>query len=152
MRVILLQDIKGIGKKGEMKNVSDGHAKNLLIPKGLAKVATAAATNELQKQQSLKEKRQKELEQAAKELALTLTATPLAFTTKVGAHGEVFGSVTKNDIEHAVKERLSPLLREHATIKVDLEKPIKTIGTHDVPVHFGHGIKATIAVSLDPEA
>lgn len=151
MKVILLQDIKGIGKKGEIKNVSDGHAKNLLIPKGLVKIATEQATHVLQVQKESKAKQQNAIETELRTVAKTIAEQPFLFYTKVGKRNEVFGSVTKHDIEEAVKEKLSPLAREHTTIKVDLEKQIKTLGTHEVTIHMSHGIDAKIIVNLSPE-
>lgn len=151
MKVILLADVKGIGKKGEVKNVSDGHAKNLLIPKGLAKVATGQATHVLQVQKESKEKQQQTLETELRALAKSMATDSFAFTTKVGKHDEVFGSVSKHDIEEAVKAKLSPLAKEKAAVKIDLEKQIKTLGGHPVVVHLGHGITTTITVTLEPE-
>lgn len=151
MKVILLTDIKGIGKKGEVKNVSDGHAKNLLIPKGMVKVATGHETHILQVQKESKAKQQATVEAELKAVTKTIAEEPFQFYTKVGKHNEVFGSVTKHDIEEAIKAKLSPLAREHASIKIDLEKQIKTLGTHPVVVHLGHGINATITASLEPE-
>lgn len=151
MKVILLQDIKGIGRRGEIKNVSDGHAKNLLIPKGLVKVATGHATHVLEVQKESRAKQQAAIETELRTIAKMTAEQPLPFYTKVGKHGEVFGSVTKHDIEEAIKARLSSLAREHATIKIDLEKQIKTLGAHEVAVHFGHGIKMTITVTLSQE-
>ena len=151
MRVILLQDIKGIGKKGEVKNVSDGHAKNLLIPKGMVKVATGHETHILQVQKESKAKQQATVEAELRAVAKAIAEEPFPFYTKVGKHNEVFGSVTKHDIEEAIKAKFSPLAREHAAIKIDLEKQIKTLGAHNIEIHLGHGIKATITVSLEPE-
>ncbi|OGM94607.1 50S ribosomal protein L9 [Candidatus Wolfebacteria bacterium RIFOXYD12_FULL_48_21] len=151
MKVILLQDIKGIGKKGEIKNVSDGHAKNLLLPKGLVKIATGQATHILGVQKESKEKQQAAVEAELKAVAKATTEQPLPFYTKVGKHGEVFDSITKHDIEEAIKAQLSPMALEHSTIKIDLEKRIKALGTHEVEVHFGHGITAKITVTLEPE-
>ena len=151
MKVILLQDIKGIGKKGEIKNVSDGHAKNLLIPKGLVTVATAQATHALHKQQETKVAQQAAADAEARAIIAAIEKQPLQFYTKTGKHGEVFGSVTKHDIEEAIKTKLSPTTRAHIALKIELEKPIKTIGTHTVPVQFGHTIKTPVIVMLDSE-
>lgn len=151
MKVILLADIKGIGKKGEIKNVSDGHAKNMLIPKGLVKIATGHETHILQVQKESKAKQQQALEAELRTLAKTLADDAFTFTTKVGKHDEVFGSVTKHEIEEAVKAKLTPLAKAHAVVKIDLEKQIKTLGAHPIEVNFGHGIKTTITVTLNPE-
>ena len=151
MKVILLQDIKGIGKKGEVKNVSDGHAKNMLIPKGLVKIATGHETHILQVQKESKAKQQQTLEAELHALAKTLADDAFIFITKVGKNGEAFGSVTKHEIEEAVKAKLSPLAKAHAVIKVDLEKQIKTLGAHAIKISFGHSINGTITVTLNPE-
>lgn len=151
MKVILLQDIKGIGKKGGIKNVSDGHAKNLLIPKGLVKVATGQATHILQVQKESKEKQQQRLVEELRVSVKEMNENPFTFTTKVGKHNEVFGSVTKHEVEEAIKSKLSPLGKEKAILKVELDKPIKTLGANEVTIHFGHGVDAKITVILNPE-
>lgn len=151
MKVILLTDIKGIGKKGEVKNVSDGHAKNLLIPKGMVKIATGHETHILQVQKESKAKQQVSLEVELKAVAKTIAEEPFRFYTKVGKHNEVFGSATKHDIEEAIKAKLSALARERAIVKVDLEKQIKTLGVHELEAHLGHGISTKISVTLEPE-
>ncbi|HBI25430.1 MAG: 50S ribosomal protein L9 [Candidatus Wolfebacteria bacterium GW2011_GWC2_39_22] len=152
MKVIFLADVKGLGKKGDVKNVSDGHAKNLLIPKGLVKVATGQATHELQVQKESKEKQQQRLVEELRASVKAMTETPFVFTTKVGKHNEVFGSVTKHEVEEAIKSTLSPLGKEKAAIKVELEKPIKTLGANEVAIHLGHSIDAKIVITLNPEA
>lgn len=151
MRVILVSDIKGIGKKGEIKNVSDGHAKNLLIPKGLVKIATGQATHILEVQKESKEKQQQAIETELRTLAKTMADDSFIFTTKVGKNNEVFGSVTKHDIEEAIKAKLSPLAKEKAVVKIDLEKQIKTLGPSEVIIHLGHGIETKVIITLNPE-
>lgn len=151
MKVIFLQDIKGLGKKGEIKNVSDGHAKNLLIPKGLVKIATGHETHILRVQKESKEKQQQTLEAELRAVARTMADDSFIFTTKVGKNNEVFGSVTKHDIEEAVKSKLSLFAKDKAVIRVDLEKQIKTLGATPVIIHFGRGIDTTITVTLNPE-
>lgn len=150
MKVILLQDIKGIGRKGEIKTVSDGHAKNLLIPKGLVKVATDGAVHALNKTQEAKQKEQQALEAELREVAKKIPTMPFKFGVKAGKHGEVFGSVAKHDIEEKVREQIAPAMRDKAVIKVELEKPLKAIGTHEVEINFGHDITTNISVTLEP--
>ncbi|KKT43844.1 MAG: 50S ribosomal protein L9 [Candidatus Wolfebacteria bacterium GW2011_GWE2_44_13] len=151
MKVIFLADVKGLGKKGDVKNVSDGHAKNLLIPKGLVKVATGQATHELQVQKESKEKQQQRLVEELLASVKAMNESPFTFTTKVGKHNEVFGSVTKHEVEEAIKSKLSPLGKEKGVVKVELEKPIKTLGANEVAIPLGHGVDAKIVVMLNPE-
>src|SRR3989344_1624443 len=120
MKVILLKDVKGVGKAGELITTSDGHAMNLLLPKKLAVQATPA---ELAKYKAHIEKDAKETE-SLKALAKKLASVPLRFVLKTGPHGEVFNSITKEDIAAALKKA------GYEATKIDLEKPLRTIGTH----------------------
>lgn len=136
MKVILLKDVKGIGKAGELITTSDGHAMNLLLPK---KLAVQATPTELAKYEAHKKQNAKEIDQLSA-LAKKLSGTPLQFTLKTGAHGEVFSSITKEDVATALAKA------SHADIKVDLEKPIRTLGTHYATAHLGKGIEAKIKI------
>ncbi len=136
MKVILLKDVKGVGRAGELITTSDGHAMNLLLPKKLAVQATPA---ELAKYKAHVEKDTKETE-ALKTLAKKLSAEPLKFILKTGPHGEVFNSITKEDIAAALTKI------GHANNKVDLEKPLRTLGTHTAVIHLGKGIEAKVTI------
>lgn len=136
MKVILLKDVKGVGRAGELITTSDGHAMNLLLPK---KLAVQATPQELAKYKAHLEKDAKEIE-GLKVLAKKLSSEPLQFTLKTGAHGEVFNSITKEDVITALAKA------GHIEIKVDLEKPIRTLGTHHAVIHLGKGIEAKIKI------
>ncbi len=136
MKVILLKDVKGVGKAGELITTSDGHAMNLLLPKKLAVQATPV---ELAKYKKHLENDAKEIERL-KALAKKLSTEPLRFVLKTGAHGEVFNSITKEDIAIALKKA------GYEAIKIDLEKPLRTLGMHAAVIHLGKGIEAQIKI------
>jgi len=136
MKVILLKDVKGVGRAGELITTSDGHAMNLLLPKKFAVQATPA---ELAKYEAHAKKDAKEIE-ILKVLAKKLAAEPLQFHLKTGPHGEVFNSITKEDITTTLTKS------GHADIKVELEKPLRTLGTHYAIIHLGRGIETKITI------
>lgn len=136
MKVILLKDVKGVGKSGELITTSDGHAMNLLLPK---KLAVQATPQELAKYKAHLEKDAKEME-GLKALAKKLSGVPLRFILKTGPQGEVFNSITKEDIANVLAKA------SHEATKIDLEKPLRTLGTHAVIVHLGKGIEAKITI------
>jgi len=143
MRVILLEDIKGLGKKYEVKEVADGYGRNFLLPRGLAVVATPAALSKLEKLKkelaAEKEKKLAELQNKAKQIQ----SLKLPFKVKTGPKGEFFGSVTARDIEIALGER------GFSGVKVELKKPIKEIGETEAPVILGEGIKVGVRVVVE---
>lgn len=136
MKVILLKDVKNIGRAGELITVSDGYANNLLFPKKLGVQATPA---ELNKYKAQVEKDAKETDRL-KALAKKLMNEPLKFVLKTGPHGEVFNSITKEDVGAALKKA------GYEAIKIDLEKPLRTLGTHVAVIHLGKGIEAKLAI------
>ena len=145
MKVILLEDVKKLGKKGDLIEVKDGYAKNSLLPAGLAAEATATAVN----QRNLKEKatnRRKEEELAeAKELAAKLNDKKVQIEVKVGENGKLFGSVTSKEVAEQIKEQLGyPVDRK----KITLKEPIKALGNYNVPVKVHPKVIATVVVSL----
>lgn len=136
MQVILLKDIKGIGKKDEIKNVSEGYAKNFLIPRRLVVVANELHIKEKQGRvvetnvaHAKKERQKKELERET-----------MIFKIKTGENGSVFGSVTKAEIEKILSQK------GYKNIVVDLEKPIKTVGESIVEINLGDAYKAKLKV------
>src|SRR3989344_7979822 len=138
MKVILLQDIKGLGKEMDLKEVRDGYARNYLIPKKLALAVTPENLN-LKEQLT---KAQQETLRKLTDLAKKLENISLEFTVKAGSKGEVFGSVKPQDIKKRLREQgfddTEPIL----------EKPLKTLGEHTVAINFSHGIKSKVRVIL----
>ena len=131
MKVILLQDVKALGKKGEVVNVNDGYARNFILPKKLGVEANGKNLNDLKLQKNNEAKVAQEHLDAAKKLAEELKAGKVVLTMKVGEGGRTFGSVSSKEIAEAVKEQM------HLDIdkkKIQLKEQIKTLGTHIVSV------------------
>ncbi|MFC4766556.1 50S ribosomal protein L9 [Effusibacillus consociatus] len=147
MKVIFLQDVKGQAKKGEVKEVSDAYARNVLLKKGLAVEANAANINKLQAQTKANEKRAQEELEEAKKLAAVLENTVVTLKTKAGEGGRVFGSITSKQIADAL---------EAMQLKVDkrkilLDEPIKALGTAIVPVKLHPEVSADLRVQVQAE-
>lgn len=147
MKVFFLQDVKGQGKKGEMKEVSEAYARNVLIKKGLAAEANTANLNKLQAQNKANEKRvQQELEEAQK-LADVLKETVVTIKTKAGEGGRVFGSVTSKQIADALEAKKLKIDKR----KIHLDEPIKALGTTIVPVKLHPEVIAELRVQVQAE-
>lgn len=145
MRVILLQDVKALGKKGEVVNVNDGYARNFILPKKLGVEANGKNLNDLKLQKNNEAKVAQEHLDAAKKLAEELKAGKVVLTMKVGEGGRTFGSVSSKEIAEAVKEQM------HLDIdkkKIQLKEQIKTLGTHIVSVKLHPEVTAELNVSV----
>ena len=141
MEVLLLKDVKGVGRKQELKEVSDGYARNFLIPKGLALAAD---------EKGMAVKTEHDLNEAVEKgkyqnEARKLEKNVFTFTMKTGKHNEVFGSVTKKDLEKVIEEK------GVKGAQVILEHPIKGTGSHTVEVRFGKGVTATMRLQVKSE-
>ena len=147
MQVILLQDVKGQGKKGELVDVNEGYARNFLIKKGYAEVATANKINDLkQKKASADFHKQEELK-AMRALAAELKGKTFKVTIKVGQGGKVFGSVTGANISEA----LAAAGYEVDKKKVVLEGPIKSVGLYSVELKLAEGVSTAIKIEVAGE-
>lgn len=145
MKVILLQDVKALGKKGEVVNVNDGYARNFILPKKLGVEANGKNLNDLKLQKNNEAKVAQEHLDAAKKLAEELKAGKVVLTMKVGEGGRTFGSVSSKEIAEAVKEQM------HLDIdkkKIRLKEQIKTLGTHIVSVKLHPEVTAELNVSV----
>lgn len=145
MKVILLQDVKALGKKGEVVNVNDGYARNFILPKKLGVEANGKNLNDLKLQKNNEAKVAQEHLDAAKKLAEELKAGKVVLTMKVGEGGRTFGSVSSREIAEAVKEQM------HLDIdkkKIQLKEQIKTLGTHIVSVKLHPEVTAELNVSV----
>ncbi len=144
MKVLLLQDIKAQGKKGEIVEVNDGYARNFLIKKGLAKEATASVVNETnQKNAQLAKKKAEEL-QAAKDLASKLDTKEVVVSIKTGENGKFFGSVTNKEIAEALLKMGYDIDKK----KINIKDPIKAAGIFGVEVKIYPGVSFTINVKV----
>jgi len=148
MKVLLIKDVKSLGKAGEVKEVKDGYGKNFLIGKGFAKAATPEI---LAQHKAEQERMAAELEaeiKALKEMAEKLDKAEIIITKKVGDNGHLFGAITKDEVATALKEQHSiEIDKKHITDKT----AIKTIGEHDLDLKLGHGIHATLHVDVQGE-
>ena len=145
MKVILLQDVKALGKKGEVVNVNDGYARNFILPKKLGVEANGKNLNDLKLQKNNEAKVAQEHLDAAKKLAEELKAGKFVLTMTVGEGGRTFGSVSSKEIAEAVKEQM------HLDIdkkKIQLKEQIKTLGTHIVSVKLHPEVTAELNVSV----
>ena len=143
MKVILLEDVKTLGKKGEIVNVNDGYARNFILPKKLGMEATAKNMNDLKLQKANEEKVAQEILQEAKELAAKLEAGKVEVSIKVGEGGRTFGSVSSKEIAAAVKEQIGYEIDKK---KIQLKDAIKGLGEHDVPVKLHPKVTAELKV------
>lgn len=140
MKVILLADVRGVGRKHEMKEVADGYARNFLIAR---KLAIAADEKGRTVKAGIDAREEGEKARLAA-LAAKLAAMTLEFTIKTGAHHEVFGSVSRKTIEEAIRAK------GISEGELDLAHPIKSTGEHKVEVSFGKGVKGTAKVFITP--
>ena len=145
MKVIYLQDVKGSGKKGEMKNVADGFARNMLLPKGLAVEATPENMNKLKGQQDSAQHKIDMDIQAAKESAEKLKGKKVIIKAKAGSNDRLFGSVTSGNVADAVGEQLGVKLDKK---KITLSTDIKNFGSYTASVKLYNGIAETIDVEV----
>ncbi|SFV75684.1 LSU ribosomal protein L9p [hydrothermal vent metagenome] len=148
MKVLLIKDVKSLGKRGEVKEVKDGYGKNFLIAKGFAKYATPEVLEQHAQEEKLaKEQLEKEINEL-KELAQKLDKSEIVITKKLGKNGHIFGSVTKDDIANALKEQHNIVIdKKH----INEKNHIKEIGEHDLDFKLGHGIHATLHVDVQGE-
>ena len=145
MKVLLIKDVKGLGKAGEVKEVKDGYGQNFLVGKGLAKVAT----NEVLKKHASSERKKAENEaqeiEALKALAEKLDKLKVTISKKLGNTGHLFGSVTKDEIAHALKDQHGiEIDKKH----INHKEAIKMTGTHDLDFKLGHAMHATIHLEV----
>ncbi len=144
MKVILLQDIRGQGKKGEMINVSDGYARNFLFPRKLAQEATADNVNTMRMNDKAKQEKEQKAREEAAALSAKLREMTLTVYAKGGGAGRLFGSVTSQEISDALKTQGVDLDKR----KITIEDPIKSIGTYTVKVKLGFGIDTPLKVEV----
>ena len=149
MKVILLQDVKSLGKKGEIVNVNDGYARNFILPKKLGVEATGKNLNDLKLQKNNEKKVAQENLDAAKKLAAELAEGKVELAIKVGEGGRAFGSVSSKEIAAAVKEQMG---LEVDKKKIQLKEAIKSLGTHVVAVKLHPEVTAELKVSVKEEA
>ena len=148
MKVILLEDVKSLGKKGQIVNVSDGYARIFVLPKKLGLEATSKNLNDLKLQKANEEKVAQQILDEAKELAKKVEAGKVEVKIKVGEGGRTFGSVSTKEIAVAVKEQMGYDIDKK---KIQLKDAIKALGTHVVPVKLHQKVTAELKVIVTEE-
>lgn len=145
MEIILLEDVKSLGKKGEIVQVNDGYARNFVLPKKLGIEANAKNLNDLRLQKKRAEKEAAEELAAAKELAVKIEEKPVNLTMKTGEGGRTFGTISTKEIATAAKQQLGFDIDKK---KMKLDEPIKTLGTHVVTVKLHKEVAAKLTVKV----
>ena len=149
MKVVLLQNVSKLGNKFDVKNVKDGYARNFLLPKNLVKIATEKAIKELEKQKIISEQQEKELKEKIESMVKNLAGKEFKFILKTGGKEKTFGSISANDIKTRIYADADADLRGYLeNIKIGLERPIKTLGEHQVEIDLGRGVKTTIKINV----
>ena len=145
MKVIFLQDVKGTGKKGEIKNVADGYARNMLIPKGLAVEATPTNLTKLEGQKASAQHKIDVEKQAASEAAAKIKDKKVIVKAKAGSNDRLFGSVTASNVADAIKEQFGIAIDKK---KITLNTEIKAFGSYKAVIKFYTGISESIDIEV----
>ena len=148
MKVILNKDVKGTGKAGDVVTVSDGYARNMLIPRGLATEATQSNIRQLEKQKAIAAENKAEEKAAAQELAEKLNKASIKMKINAGEGGRIFGSIKSKDIADAINMQLGMDIDRK---KVKLDAPIKQVGQTDVDMRLYQDVNAKIKVIIEAE-
>lgn len=146
MIVILAKDVKGVGRAGEILKVSDGYARNLLFPKGLATEATDGNVRNLEKAKALNEEKKQEELDAAKALAEKISALQVVIKTKGGEGGRLFGSITSKDMAEALEKQHKISIDKRKFI---LDSPIKQTGQFEIDVKIYHDVNAKLKITVE---
>jgi large subunit ribosomal protein L9 len=147
VKVILTQDVSTLGKSGELRDVSDGYARNFLIPRSLAVPAAGGAYRAWQHDIASREEKRKREREDAEIAAQRIGSTTLTMGVKVGEGGKLYGSITAKDIADALARRGINIDRH----KVDLDEPLKTLGTYKVAIRVYPGMTPEVTVAVEPK-
>lgn len=147
MEVILLKDVPGLGRSGDIKEVPEGYARNYLIPKGLAVKSSKGRVKEIELRKTAKAMKEVKEKEMATKLAEKLKDVTLTFKVKVGEENKLFGSVTSADIAERLKEKGFNIDKHQVVLK----EPLKYLGTYEVTIRCGFGVNASINVILEKE-
>ena len=148
MRVVLLKNVPDLGQAGEVKDVADGHARNFLIPRGFAQKATKGAERLWEEQKAALVRRTATERQEAMDTAAQLSGTTIVVTARAGEQDRLYGSVTGQQIAEAIKEQKDIEIDRHT---LEMEQPIRDLGTFTVSIKLGHAVEAAISVDVQKE-
>ena len=149
MKVVLSKDVKDLGSAGQVKEVSDGYARNYLFPRKLAVPATAAALKQVQEREQTEARRHASQERVAQQIADRLKDKPLRMFPKVGEQGRLYGSITAADVAEALAKELGQPIDKR---KIELQEPIRMLGEYRVPYRLSRTVTATLTVQVERSA
>ena len=147
MRIVLRDDVDNVGKKGDILDVADGFARNYLIPKGKAIAATKGVQAQADAMRRSRDKKDQSDRESAEVVARTLVPTVITITAKAGAEGKLFGSVTTADLTDAVLSQTGVELDRR---RIHLDEPIRSVGTHEIPVKLHADVEFRLTVEVAP--
>ena len=145
MKVVLRSDVSGIGRKGDVREVANGYARNYLLPRGLAFKATPGVEAQAEDMRRARAAKQASEMADAKVVAEMLASAPLRITVRSGKEGKLFGSVGSSDIVSAISKQLGVTVERR---QVELPEPIKAVGTYQVPVELHHELTVPVTVEV----
>ena len=148
MKVLLIKDVKSLGKVGEIKDVKDGYGQNFLVAKGFAKLATDEVIEQWKQEQAQKAEDEANEIARLKEIEKQFGALKLVIKHKLGANGSLYGAVTKDEIAEALKAQEGIEIDKKT---IEIKHPIKTAGNFEISVKLGHGIHATLNLEIAGE-
>ena len=148
MQVILKQDVEKIGRRGDIIDVSRGYVRNFLVPRGLAEMATPGKLEEVRREMEETEERDRRMAERASEIAGTLNKSVITIEARTGEDERLFGSVTAANIASAI-ERARDIRIDRRRVKLD--EPIKSLGTHQVPIQVHGDVEASVKVIVVPK-
>jgi large subunit ribosomal protein L9 len=149
MKVILLQDVEGLGKAGDLKDVANGYARNFLLPRRLAAGATPALIANHQQRIAAEQRRLEKQVEVNRQQAERLSQVSLTFKARVGRQGRLYGSITSQDIATGLRESEGIIIDRRL---IDLPSPIRTVGTFEVPIKIGQKLEPKIKVNVVDES
>ena len=145
MQVILAKDVDPLGNKGDVVTVADGYARNFLVPKGLALIASKGALRQAEQMRKAREEAERKEKQEAVAKVSALASSPVYISARAGEGGKLFGSVTKNDIARAVLDQLEESVDAR---DVRLDEPLRRLGTFSIEVHLHEEVNALVTVEV----
>lgn len=148
MKVILLKDVQGLGKKGEIKNATDGHARNFLIPKKLVEIATNKAIKELEQEKALEEQKAEQALQHIEEIVSQIDGLEIEVLVKMDETGKLYGSINDQKISQLFKDRGYDIKKN----QIKILQPIKEVGEYPITITFDHGLEAEIKLIITDES
>ena len=148
MKVVLMQEVKGLGQPGQIKDVADGYARNYLLPQGLATIATPGAVKEVEQRQAAERKRQEKQDEEMRSVGKKLDGTTVKVRSKVGEGGKLYGSITTQDVAEALEKQAGQTVDKR---KIEIEEPIRHVGEYKVPVRLSKNVTANINLVVEGE-